>query len=242
MRRRPVVARRALVVATLLSMLLVGCSRSESNTDSLRVPATPLAAAAGALPGALTKPIDQYSGDELYSFTHALRFGGGVERPRKCKGDPACQGAGARKTKVRVDAVDDQDSLGVTAVPVNGVVAIRAINTGKDEEARYGFKADKKLEYYLIVLPGTGGAGRWRLEQLDTTAGARRHSPVAAGAFEGCNHPWPPTPPAIRADFRTCADATPPADSVRRLELRLQALDDLPMWITCLQGCCVVER
>ena len=62
-----------------------------------------------------------------------LKWGGGVEKDRKCKGNAGCGGTNpSRRTLVRVDAVDGQDSISATTVPANGVIAVRAINRGID--------------------------------------------------------------------------------------------------------------
>lgn len=256
MRRRIVVPRRAF--ALCLVLLAAACSRSKSNASDTGASAqsapvatpSPAASRAAALapanvPGALTKSIDQYSGEELYTFTHALNYGGGSEQDRQCEGESSCNGPNpAKKTKVRVDAVDGQDPLSVTAIPTDGVVTIRALNKGANEEARYKMKAGKKLEHYLIVLPGTGGEGRWRLEELDTTPKARQHRQIASGVLKGCDHTPNPTPtpaPVVRASFYTCQSAPHTRDSVQRSGLLLQASGSDPIWMYCSQTCCVAN-
>jgi hypothetical protein len=238
----------------LAGTALTACSSKERAPDTSRVnsatggatppaPANTVAAAApslASLPGALTKPIDQYTGDEFYDFVQKLKWGGGVEKDRACKGNPGCGGTKpSQTTKVRVDAVDRQDSITTTSVPANGVVAVRAINRGTLDEERYGFKADKKYEYYAIVLPGSGANGNWRIEELDTTPGARRHSSFGTGTFEGCNHPYRPGR-ANRANFYTCADS-PGADSVQRSNLMMFSAPTDPIWIDCAAGCCILK-
>lgn len=241
-------------VAALALAAIAACSSKERAPDSARAatdsarpsagaPASSLAAtSASALPGQLTKPIDQYTGDEFFDFVQRLGWGGGAERDRQCKGNPACDGTNpARTTRVRVDAVNGQDSLSATLVPQNGVVALRAVNRGTLDEARYGFKANPRLEYYLIVLPGTGGNGRWQFEELDTTAGARRHTSIGTGTFHPCNHPFRPGR-VNRANFFTCADSQL-SDSVQRSNLLLFAPPTFtdPVWVACSAGCCIGE-
>ena len=243
---------RLALVALLAGSVLTACSSKERAPDTTRggsagggapapAPANAVAAAAptiASLPGALTKPIDQYTGDEFYDFVQKLKWGGGVEKDRRCKGNPGCGGTNpSRRTKVRLDAVDGQDSL-TTAPPANGVVAVRAINRGTLDEERYGFKADKKYEYYAIVLPGTGGNGTWRIEELDTTPGARKHTSFGTGTFTPCNHPYQPGR-ANRANFYTCAES-PGAGSVQRSNLMAAAPTDPPMWMGCASGCCTI--
>jgi hypothetical protein len=191
------------------------------------------------LPGQLTKPIDQYTGDELYAFVQGLQWGGGAERDRKCKGDPQCDGTNPPKhTVVRVDAVNGQDSISATTVPANGVVSARALNRGTLDEQRYGFKANPRLEYYMIVLPGSGGNGRWQFEELDTTPGARRHSSIGTGTFTPCSNHQYRRGRVNRANFYTCADS-PGADSVQKSNLLLFAAPTDPVWIACAAGCCI---
>jgi hypothetical protein len=192
------------------------------------------------LPGQLDKPIDEYSGDEFYALVERLTWGGGADRERACKGDKACDGTAPSKfTTVRVDAVDGQDSLSAIAVPTNGVVAIRALNRGDVTEDRYGMKPGKQLEYFLIVLPGKGDAGTWRLEELDTTPGARRHSSAGTGTFKPCNHPYRPKR-VNRANFHTCDDSQS-GDSVQKAGMVMFDAKKDPLWAGCAQGCCLAD-
>jgi len=136
---------RLALVALLAGSALTACSSKERAPDTAGAapaaggapapaPANSVAAAAptvASLPGALTKPIDQYTGDEFYDFVQKLKWGGGAEKARKCKGNPGCGGTNpSQTTRVRVDAVDGQDSIPVTTLPANGVVAVRAGNKG----------------------------------------------------------------------------------------------------------------
>lgn len=253
--RRPVAVPafvRLVVAATLTTLVLTACSSRERAPDTARAGATSSAApgtpantlatapAAAPLPGQLTKPIDQYTGDEFFDFVQRLQWGGGAERDRKCKGDPGCDGTNpAKHTVVRVDAVNGQDSVSATNVPTNGVVTVRAINRGTADEQRYGFKANRRMEYYLIVLPGSGANGRWQFEELDTTPGARRHASVGTGTFKPCNHPFRPGR-VIRANFYTC-EASPSSDSVQRSNLLLFDPFTDPVWTECAQGCCIAD-
>jgi hypothetical protein len=192
------------------------------------------------MPGQLTKPIAQYSGDEFYDFVQRLKWGGGVDKDRKCKGDPQCDGTRPPKhTVVRVDAVDGQDSLSAELSGPNGVVAVRALNKGSLVEDRYGLKPDKKIEYYIVVLPGAGQNGQWQLEELDTTPGSRRHTTVGSGVFRSCNHPYRPGR-VNRANFYTCSNS-PPSDSVQKSGLVMFDPDTDPVWVDCAHGCCIAE-
>jgi hypothetical protein len=236
----------------LTTIVLASCSSRERGPDTARAGATSGAApgtppntlattpAAAPLPGQLTKPIDQYTGDEFFEFVQRLQWGGGAERDRKCKGDPGCDGTNpARHTVVRVDAVNGQDSVSATSVPANGVVTVRAINRGTFDEQRYGFKPNRRLEYYLIVLPGSGANGRWQFEELDTTPGARRHTNVGTGTFKPCNHPFRPGR-VNRANFYTCEDSRL-SDSVQKSNLLLFDFPKDPVWTECAQGCCIAD-
>jgi hypothetical protein len=237
-------------VTLLVGATLIACSSRERAPDTARAasggsaatppaPARSIAAAPDeSLPGRLTKPIDQYTGDEFYDLVQRLKWGGGVEKDRVCKGDPGCGGDKPSKhTKVAVDAVDGQDSVSATNVPTNGVVAVRAINRGSLAEDRYGFKPQKNLEYYLIVLPGTGGNGRWQFEELDTTPGARRHSSIGTGSFIPCNHPFRKNR-ANRANFFTCPESQI-NDTAQTSNLMFSAPKP-PVWTSCAEGCCIV--
>jgi hypothetical protein len=239
-------------------MAFVACTSQERAPDSAAAGASAAAAqsaapsagasasalagppATAALPGQLTKPLDQYSGDEFYEFVQRLQWGGGVDRDRKCKGNPECDGTQpARRTLVRVDAVNGQDSLSAAAAGPNGVVAVRAQNRGTLVEDRYSLKPDRRIEYYFLVLPGAGPNGRWQLEELDTTPGSRRHTTVGSGVFRACNHPFRPGR-VNRANFYTCT-TSPAADSVQRSGLVMFDPGTDPVWVDCAQGCCIAD-
>jgi hypothetical protein len=245
-----VVARRAFAPLLLSCLVLLGaCSRGEKQPDTAAAarPVTLVAAAKPRivqtdLPGALPKPLDSLSGDDLYAFTRKLGFGGGTDKERKCKDSPECIGTSAgaaKKTKVRVDAVDRQDSVSVNGVPDNGAIAIRATNKGPFVDQMYGMKPDKNLEYFLVLYPATDSLGKWRLEELVTTAGSRRHTEVASGTFRPCWHKYVKGR-VNRANFYTCAESQT-ADSVMKLGLALQG-DNAPLWFDCAQGCCLATQ
>jgi len=228
-----VTARGCLLAGISLTVVLSSCKGKET-------PPPDSSGATASMPGKLDKPLSEYTGDQFYDFVQHLKWGGGAEKERKCKGDTSCDGDNPpKKTLVRVDAVDEQDSLSAEAAGPNGVVAVRAINKGDAEEARYGFKANKKLEYYLIVLPGDKEAGRWQLEELDTTPNARKHTTVGSGKFRGCNHPFQPHR-ANRANFYTCTDSHM-TDTVQKSGLLMFAPPTDPIWVDCIHGCCIAE-
>lgn len=240
--------RRVRHVAIGIVILAAACGRKDSRprADSSTAPVAlaPASAAtssartggAPAMPGALAKPIDSYTGDEFFAFTTHLTYAGSHERDRACKNSSGCGGPKpTKKTKVQVSAVATQDSLGESNVPEFGVLYARAINLGAEEEARYGLRADKKLRYYVIVQRDTAGRMRWRLEELDASA-PRRHTQVASGTFHPCGHPWKP---GARADFKTC-EAPERGDTVVTMGLALQSWDDAPIWIGCESGCCTL--
>jgi len=232
--------------ATLaLALTLVACGKAEkapasdSATTNASSAARPLAGgprSARTYPGALTKPIDTYSGDELYELTRGLRYVGSHERQRKCKNAAGCDGPnGAKRTRVQVSAVATQDSVGAGDVPEFGVVYVRAINRGDAEEARYGMRPGSSLRYYAIVQRDSSGGLGWRLEELETSV-PRRHSRIASGRINSCGHPWIA---GARADFRSCT--TPERqDTVVTLPLVLQSAIDDPLWMMCDEGCCVM--
>jgi hypothetical protein len=227
-----------------LSLLFIACGKTEKapSADSAAIspPSQTARTLSGAprsarvYPGALTKPIDAYTGDEFYVLTRNLRYAGSHERQRRCRNTAGCTNdATSRRTLVQVSAVATQDSLSAPDVPEFGVVQVRAINRGDTEEARYGLRPGRTLRYYLIVHRDSAGALRWRMEELDT-ATPRRHVQVGTGTINGCGHAWTP---GARADFKTCEDAAR-SDSVTTLPLVLQAQLAAPMWMSCDQGCC----
>lgn len=247
MRRRHHVPSRAFALAALASMLgIAACARGKEASDSARAPGetasaepSPAPPPAGApLPGELAKPLAQYSPDEFLTFVHALGYGGGVDKPRKCKGAAGCDVKGGRLTSARVDAVDGQDAPSSGTVPVNGVVAVRARNTGAYPEARYGMLPNAAYEYYVVVLPGAAGTARWSMQQLVTTPGARTRTEVGTGEFFACPHT---SKGSYRANFFSCSDAHLSADTVVRMPLLFQDPASDPIWIRCIAGCCTVQ-
>ncbi|MES2180399.1 MAG: hypothetical protein V4550_21285 [Gemmatimonadota bacterium] len=193
-------------------------------------------AAPAAMPGALTKPIEQYTADEFAAFVKKLQYVGAHERQRNCKGNPGCDGPRANvHTRVLVDAVATQDSLSATTTPQFGVVYIHAINKGNQQEKRYGFLPGPQIEYYVIVT-AQGGAMTWTLEQLDTKANTLTQT--GTGRFTGCNHAWVA---GAQADFKTCANAASGRDSLVKLGRLLQGGDDDPLWTACSTGCCTAD-
>ena len=182
--------------------------------------------------GALTKPLAQYTGDEFFQFTRGLSYGGGAERARRCRGNPACTGGG--RVNVRIDAVTDEDSLSTATIPANGVIAARAENRGNGTEDRYGMQSGGRFSYYLVVLPG----GTWALEELDRQGQSTSHHTVATGRFNGCNHPFVS---GAKADFKTCAQAGAGHPTFSFASVETGTIDP-PIWIGCASGCCTADQ
>ncbi len=237
------------VAAVTVLLALASCAKTEKTTsDSTKntaaapaadssVRALAAAAPMRAEPGNLPKPIDQMTGEELYSFTRTLSFGGGVERRRRCRGNPECRGNRPKdSTVVRVDAVEREDSLSMNGLSPNGVIGARALNRGTLADSMYNTRPGQQYEYYLIVTSAGPGVASWRLEELDTTKGARAHRSVSTGAFHGCNHPFVP---GTRAAFKTCAQA---AADVKPAALGMfQTDEESPIWVSCAYGCCTAD-
>jgi hypothetical protein len=231
------------VVATLVAF--TACKKSDAlPTDTTKpVAVSSLRAASrgrapGTMPGELTKPIDDYTGEEFFALVRKLSYSGAHERDRKCRKDPGCTGTKpTRRVLVLVEAVATEDSLAAGTTPPFGVVYARAVNKGDAPEARYGMLPNaNNVEYFVIVTKDSVGTMRWRLEQVDTKTHA--HTKFDSGSFTGCNHQWTP---GARADFKTCATAAAANDSVVKLGLALQQTDDAPIWISCSAGCCTAD-
>jgi hypothetical protein len=188
-------------------------------------------------PGALAKSIDSYSGDELFDMTRRLAFVGGTERQRRCRGNAECRArANSRFTQVRVDAVDQQDSLSATTLSPHGVIAVRASNRGAYADSMYNMKPGPNFEYFLVLLPSKPGAkATWRLEELDLTQGKRAHRTVSHGTVTECGHPFRR---GARADFKSCATA----EQVRPASyVPAQGVIEEPIWWDCAFGCCTAD-
>ena len=219
-----------------LVLLTVACSKGDSRaSDSAAAPAaaqTPARALVAQQrppgPGALTKPIADYTGDELFALMQSLQYAGPNERARRA--GPA----GNQTTRVRVEGVVNEDSTVLGAVPQFGVIVSRGRNLGSARESLYGMLPGARYTYLLIVLPGTGNTARWQIEQLDVNGNARSHSSLATGTFVGCDHrPWVR---GAAADFRTCADST-----VRPASMFPLQGGDPPWWVKCEEGCCIAQ-
>jgi hypothetical protein len=244
--------RRAVITATFaVGLVSLACSKSDAPPadTTAKTPDTTAAGAVGPqslvgavrglkknkpLPGDLTKPIDDYTGEEFSALVKKLKYVGGHERQRKCKNDPGC--SGSKRTAVLVDAVATQDSIAPSNTPPFGLVYVRAINKGNAPEARYGLlPSNKQYEYYMIVTDDSAGTGMlWRMEQFDKKA--RTHSKFGEGKFVSCNHTWVA---GAQADFKSCANSAAAHDSVVKLGLNLQTFDGEPIWASCANGCCI---
>ncbi len=225
-----------------LVVYLAACSaagKKASDTASAAARPAPSATTAtaapeAALPGALAKPLDQYTAPELRALTRRLVFTGGVERNRRCKGAAACSASGAF-TRLRVDAVEGEDSISAGAVPANGVIAARVLNRGTYSDALYGTSAGGGLEYYLVVMKGAkAGTAIWRLEQIGLSAKQLTHRTVATGIFRECHHPYAR---GARADFKTCEEAA----LIHNTAFTMPQTTDSPIWIGCATGCCTAD-
>lgn len=226
-------------VAVLAVLVASGCGKGDQGKARASAAANPAAGAARAsMPGALSKALEQYTGDELFALTRRVQFGGGVDVGRRCRGQAACRGARpTATTQIRLDAVVGEDSLSAATLPANGAIAARAINHGQFADTMYNMRPGP-YENYLIVLPVAGGAtARWRLEELSITAGARVHRTIATGIFRECGHQFLAGP---RADFKTCAQAA----TTRQASLGTMLQDGIepPIWIGCLAGCCTADQ
>jgi hypothetical protein len=180
------------------------------------------------------KPLAQYTGDEFFALVGGLRYGGGSDRQRRCRGNADC--AGTRRISVHADAVVDADSLSPGNLPQYGIVAARALNHGSDTEARYGMQPSPRRTYYLVVLPAAGSA-TWTMEEMDVVGTTRSHRTVATGRLTLCNHPFVR---GARADFKTCAQASGGAMPAS-FGFSMQGDDDPPLWISCASGCCTAD-
>ena len=223
-----------------LAVLLMSCDKSsQTQTDSASgAAATQQLSASAARSPDLAKAIDDYTGDEFFSHVRGLQYVGGTERERTCRG---CTGAdAAQRTRVRVDGVEGADSVTAGTVPRFGIVVARAENRGGRQEDRYGMRPGNRFEYYLIVMPGSGGGpARWRVEELEIVGNRYTHRQLAVGQVIECDHPFQR---GARSDFRTCdsADAVNPV----ALGAFIQGggSGDDPWWYGCGTGCWVAER
>jgi hypothetical protein len=232
---------KSLAAGCVVAMSVACGKGSEKGKPESTAAAAPPAAAPAQAPGTLTKPIDQYTGDEFYAFTQQLQYGGGGTHGRRCRGRSGCRGANPRdSTLIQVEGIAGDDSLSATGLPANGVLALRALNQGTYADSMYNTRPGAQYENYLIVLPVPNSAtATWRLEELTTTPGSRSHRMIAQGKITECpRHPFQRGP---HADFKTCqqADNLRPA-SFRRSAVMQGGLGP-PAWFGCAVGCCTAD-
>jgi len=221
----------------------VGCAKGSEKAGAKpeSVAAAPAAAAPAQPPGTLTKPIDQYTGDEFYALTQQLKYGGGGSHGRRCRGRAGCRGANPKdSTTIQVEGIAGDDSLSATNLPVNGVLAMRLHNQGAYPDSMYNTRPGAQYENYLIVLPVPNSAtSTWRLEELTTTQGARSHRMIAQGKIRECpKHDFHPGP---HADFKTCEQADNLKPAAFRRGAVLQGELGPPAWYGCAAGCCTAD-
>lgn len=221
-------------------LLLAACTKGDTrSTDSASgtaaAGAQPLVAQQrAAAPGDLTKPLDQYTGDELFALVSSLQYTGGVTRQRPCRNLPGCGGGNpTRNTQVNIEAIATEDSIGGGNVGPFGTIVARGRNIGGAPERLYGMQPGNRYQYFLVILPDTGGTNRWQIEQLEVVGNNRTHSPLVTGRVRGCNHPFVR---GARTDFRTCEQ--PP---LIRPASFVQGPIDPPWWYACPVGCCIAE-
>ena len=225
-------------VASLIAACGKGTEKAKSETAAAAAPAAVPAPATP--PGTLTKPIDQYTGDEFYALTRQLQYGGGGDHGRRCRGRAGCRGANPKdSTVIQVAGIAGDDSLSAAGLPPNGVLAMRAINVGPYPDSMYNTRPGAQYENYLIMLPLPNSASAtWRLEELTTTAGARSHRMISSGTLRECpKHAFQRGP---HASFKTCeqADNIRPASFGFRL---MQGDVGPPAWFSCAVGCCTAD-
>lgn len=217
-----------------------------------------------AFSGDLTKPIDQYTGQEFFTLTNGLSYGAASpSRTRRCRGNAACTGPNpTRTTTAIVWEVSDADSVSAGQLLANGAVVARARVTGQDSTDMYRMAPNQgRFDYFLIVIPAAGNTATWRLEEMETRqpGNQRFHKTVATGRFNLCGHPFQR---GARADFQTCAQAggggqggsaqrggrqSSGRQAVMRWPASFRSLTSVlqdgepPLWIGCASGCCTAE-
>lgn len=231
------------LAGVLVAALAVACGKGneKAKSETTAAAAPPAAAAPAAPPGTLTKPIDQYTGDEFYALTQQLQYGGGGTHGRRCRGRAGCRGPNAKdSTLIQVEGIAGDDSLSAATLPVNGVLALRARNVGSYADSMYNTRPGKEYENYLIVLPVPNSASAtWRLEELTTTAGSRSHRMISSGALRECpKHAFQRGP---HADFKTCEQADNLRPASFRRNAALQGDIGPPAWFGCAFGCCTAD-
>lgn len=227
-------------VAAIALVLSTACSKADNRAADSAAGASAQAQTLVAQPqrppgpGELTKPLADYTGDELNALVQSLQYAGANTRARRCQGLPGCGGGNpTQRTRLLVEGVVGEDSVSSngTQVPRFGVIVSRGRNLGGARDAMYGMRPGNRYQYFMVVLPDTGNTARWQIEQLETVGNSRTHSALAVGRVQGCNHPWTP---GAKADFRTCAQAP-----VRGASTLLPQQGEDPWWYGCQQGCCI---
>lgn len=226
-------------------MLLPACTGREKAADATADSAVASRTLVGTarpdsarVPGALAKPLPEYTADEFRALAESLTFSGGADQQRTCRKTAGCEAKGGTLTAARVDAAPGLDSLRGAQLTANGVIAARVRVTGQYEEARYGMRPGAFV-YYVVLYPDTGGTVSWRLAEVATGAGGEKVTAIGTGPFRPC----PPSTrrqSKYRANFWSCT-AAHDNDSTLTMGLTQHGALSDPMWLTCPMGCCTVS-
>lgn len=204
----------------------------------------------GVFMGALTKPIEKYTGPELMSqLSKATWFG--WERNRRCHSTLNC--GSVHRGRMYAQAIGDANVFPVNGTPAAGefgVVIGRISNIGSHTDATTGLPGNQKNPdvYYYIVERSDQTAPTIKLARITyekdpTVADAEIELDTALAGIIPCKDTNVHVPrPRPLGDFSTCAMGSPP-ETVResaKVSRLMDAADATP-WFSCAEGCCTVQ-
>ena len=192
-------------------------------------------------PGKL-KNMPEAAVDEWKTYVNALTWSTFVDRTdeRGCMDAPNVH---SKECNLEITAVDGAILVGPDDYEDKnaGRVLARIRNVGTKEEAVYGVKPGETVYIQVMRKSDRKLVGRMVTIDGEIRVGAKK---VAEHPFSRCDHASSDTLQYESvAKMRFCTEMAPrDSGSARTKALGPLAGHNRPAWITCAQGCCVVEE
>ena len=237
----------AIGTATLLAA--AACGTPDRGSDSALVSggvadssSTVARLTSGKKPPGKLKNMPEAAVDEWKTYVNALAWSPFVDRTveRGCMDAP---NAHSKECNLEITAVDGAILVGPDDYEARaaGRVVARIRNIGAKEEAVYGVKPGETV--YIQVMRKNDQKLVGRMVTIDGAirVGAKK---AAEYPFSRCDHASSDTLQYESvAKMQFCSEMAPEdSGSVRPKALGPLAGHNRPAWITCAQGCCVVEE
>ena len=183
------------------------------------------------LPGALDKPITDYTSVELRQFVAGLNPVPGPSQERCSVAPPGCD----PKTRAQITVYDGQQGVGPANANGNnyGTIVMKMTNTGPASaptEFMFGLEAGN-FEYYMVAKKKSSDMS-WELYRVPTDDPNAEPTLTKSGDFAAC--PGHTQRPSAKGEFSTC-DKAPHTNNTPGA---LRGGESDPAWMTCSAGCC----